>query len=357
MPRAAAKSRSGSTLPRFRPAAANLPELLADSTACGNRQGGIPVSGVFCRDVAEVSQDSRAYFARPLSFDWLSHERQDTTNPKGDGPMKKFLVAASAVMALAAIDTANAADMALKAAPAPPAWYDWTGFYVGLNTGYSWGRSSTYDVATTAPAAFAFTTRQNMDGWLGGGQAGYNWQFNKNMLFGLEADIQGTGQRGTVGLPTFVFTPPPGAVALPSTTATGTLAQKLPWFGTVRARLGIEPTDHWLLYVTGGLAYGEVKTTGTATATTAFPGGPVLATFTGSATNSTTRAGWTVGVGSEWVISGPWTAKIEYLYVDLGTVNNTFVVTGGPVGSFTGLTANSRITDNIFRVGVNYRFH
>src|SRR5580704_15823836 len=193
--------------------------------------------------------------------------------------MKKSLLAGVAFGLIAAAGSASAADMAVKAPPAAPAWYDWTGFYAGVNGGYSWGKSSTNVSGTTsAPSILAFPLSQSMDGGLGGGQIGYNWQFNHNWLFGLEADIQGTGQRGTAQAPTFLFVPGVAGALLPNVTATGTLAEKLPWFGTVRARLGIEPSDHWLLYVTGGLAYGEIKSTATATSSTAFTGGPVLAT-------------------------------------------------------------------------------
>jgi outer membrane immunogenic protein len=264
--------------------------------------------------------------------------------------MKRLLLAATALVGFAAIGSASAADLALKAPPAP-AWYDWTGAYAGLNVGGSWGRSAT---SYTVPGLPPYSSSQRMDGVVGGGQIGYNLQFNKNWLVGLEADIQGTGQRGTATLPTVVFTPPPGALALPDTTSTATLAQKLPWFGTVRARLGIEPTDHWLLYVTGGLAYGEVKSTGTVMTSVAFPGGPVLGAAAATASTNTTRTGWTVGGGVEGVISGPWTAKIEYLYMDLGTFNNAFLGIGP---SYPSIAASSHVTDNILRVGLNYHFH
>jgi outer membrane immunogenic protein len=269
--------------------------------------------------------------------------------------MKKLILSAVAVVFTM---PAFAADMALKAPPPAAPWYDWTGFYAGVNGGYSWGRSSTAVTATTVvPSTLVFPLSQSMNGGLGGGQIGYNWQFNKNWLWGLEADIQGTGQRGTAQAPNFLFVPAPGAVALPNVTATGTLAQKLPWFGTVRARLGVEPSDHWLLYVTGGLAFGQVNSTATATTSTAFPGGPVLASAASTATANTTRVGWTIGAGAEWVISGPWTAKVEYLYMDLGTINNAFAFTGLAGGGFATAATSSHITDNILRVGVNYHFH
>jgi outer membrane immunogenic protein len=77
----------------------------------------------------------------------------------------------------------------------------------------------------------------------------------------------------------------------------------------------------------------------------------VTATTTAVASSNTTRTGWVVGGGAEWAISGPWSAKLEYLFMDLGTVNTSFA---GP-GPFTLVTTSSRITDNIVRVGINYR--
>jgi outer membrane immunogenic protein len=112
-------------------------------------------------------------------------------------------------------------------------------------------------------------------------------------------------------------------------------------------RLGVLPSDHWLVYVTGGVALGEVDTNASFVRTPSFG-----TAATAAASASTTRVGWTIGAGAESVISGPWTAKVEYLYVDLGTVGNTF--TG--VGANTTLTSNSHVTDNIGRVGINYRF-
>jgi outer membrane immunogenic protein len=114
--------------------------------------------------------------------------------------------------------------------------------------------------------------------------------------------------------------------------------------------------------VTGGLAYGEVRTTDTVSGINFLgPQGvnspPVLAPVSGSFSNSSTRVGWTVGAGVEGAIGGNWTAKLEYLYIDLGNVSGTFItpiVT--PSGALLTSGYNSHITDNILRVGVNYRF-
>jgi outer membrane immunogenic protein len=241
----------------------------------------------------------------------------------------------------------KAADLPYKAPPPVP-WYDWTGFYIGLNGGYSWGNSSTN---FTGAGVTPFSTSQSMDGWLGGGQIGYNWQYNRNWLLGVEADIQGTGQRGSAVDPSVTTGGCPVGVnciaALPLTVTSGTSGQSLPWFGTARLRLGVEPTDHWLLYITGGLAFGEVDSTETISATTSG----TVTTVVSNANN--TRLGWTVGGGSEWVLTGAWTAKLEYLYMDFGTFTDTFTGTG----AYSSLTASSHVTDNILRVGLNYHFH
>ena len=203
-----------------------------------------------------------------------------------------------------------------------------------------------------------------MDGILGGLQAGYNWQSSK-LVLGLEADIQTTAQRGsssltdfipgtpgTPGVPCIEFDPPapacipgtgtPGTPGTPAITGVASNTEKLPWLGTVRARLGVTPSDRWLVYATGGLAYGEIETDG-ALAT----GSTVVA-----ATTNTWHAGWTVGGGIEAALWDNWTVKFEYLYVDLGSVGNSF--TG--VAPFTPIATSSHVTDNIARVGINYRF-
>jgi outer membrane immunogenic protein len=276
--------------------------------------------------------------------------------------MKKFAVAI--LVASFGATSALAADLPARTYTKAPVYvdpgYDWTGFYIGLNGGYSWGNASN-TFTTTVPIASA---SQHMDGWVFGGQAGYNWQFNRSWVFGLEGDIDATGQDGT-GLfgpstTVTVFTPPFGALVLPTrtttTTATGSLEEKLSWLATFRGRIGVLPSDRVLLYVTGGLAVGEVKSTAGVTTTTSTalsfgtPPGPT--SVSSLAASSSTQAGWTIGAGVEGAIGGNWTAKLEYLYVDLGTVNNTFAGTA----PFAPITTSAHVTDNILRAGVNYRF-
>ena len=136
----------------------------------------------------------------------------------------------------------------------------------------------------------------------------------------------------------------PGVFIAAAPTSTGTLnySEKLPWFGTVRGRVGFLPAPNWLIYGTGGLAYGEVDTNTTLT----------VGTLGVSNNFDTTRLGWTAGGGVEALLSRNWSAKVEYLYVDLGSFSNTF--TG--LGTFTPATLSTHVTDNIVRAGLNYHF-
>ena len=173
--------------------------------------------------------------------------------------------------------------------------YNWTGFYVGANLGYSWGRAfstQTLSDTTTGALANGAVTRFDLDGIIGGGQIGYNWQ-RSNWVFGLEADIQGSGQRGNgsalcpggPGSTTSVQpadvnsacslghtgdTPPGNVAALP---VANSLSANLDWFGTLRGRIGPAITPTILAYVTGGLAYGEVSTTNTVSGQPCRPSG------------------------------------------------------------------------------------
>jgi outer membrane immunogenic protein len=191
---------------------------------------------------------------------------------------------------------------------------------------------------------------QNMDSLLGGVQAGYNFQTN-SMVFGLETDFQFTGQKGDARLPDTIIIPSicmAPCVPGPPTVKTGTLdyAQKLPWFGTLRARVGVTPWDNWLIYATGGLAYGEIGTDASFT----LPGaGVCVAPCTpgpaGSAASfNQMKAGWVLGGGVETALGGGWSGKLEYLHVDFGGVNNSFASAVNPfIGTFRQAAASPTI--------------
>jgi len=232
--------------------------------------------------------------------------------------------------------------------PIAPVW-NWTGFYTGVNLGYSWG-SSTFNQAfldslTGAPLFSTTGSINNINGIIGGGQAGYNWQ-SGNWVAGLEADIQASGERGSA-----TFTCPAGACSLLAVTTTAT--EKLDWFGTVRPRLGWTVTPTTMIYATGGLAYGEVTDSGVIT-------NGVAAT---SFNISRTSVGWTAGGGIEGQLIGNWTWKLEYLFLALeepsGTVA-TSITSCTIVRICGGGNVNNQIdplfTDSIFRGGINYKW-
>jgi outer membrane immunogenic protein len=246
--------------------------------------------------------------------------------------VNKSLLASVALVTLAT-SSVFAADMPRKAPAKVPLAYDWTGFYVGANVGWSFGHASTDWAIATVPVG---STSSKLDGILGGFQGGYNWQLS-NWVFGIEADFQGTAQKGSSSLT---------ALQVPQPPDTNVGEVKLPWFGTIRGRVGMTPSDRFLVYFTGGAAYGEIATDVTSTTLV----GPT--TITTTASNNTIHTGWTVGGGVETSLTDNWTAKLEYLYVDLGVVGN--IVTGP--GSYTPISTNVSVTDHIVRLGVNYRF-
>ncbi len=245
-----------------------------------------------------------------------------------------IVIIASAL--LVGIGSAHAADLGARPYTKAPAYvapqiYDWTGFYVGVNAGIGVGRNRT-DHSVLPDVAFGHFYSQPQ-GFAGGGQLGYNWQTNSSflglgpMVFGLEADIQGGDMRD-------------GRTTLLGDFFSTNFNQQIDWFGTVRGRVGIA-NGPVLSYVTGGYAYGNVKTT---TTQTEF--------FGAVSTASTNRlqSGYVVGSGVEAALGGNWTGKIEYMYVNLG--NNTDAFTGAFALP---QTVATDVRENIFRVGLNYR--
>jgi outer membrane immunogenic protein len=238
----------------------------------------------------------------------------------------------------------------------------WTGFYVGLNAGGTWANSNnvtttafplrpgTGSLSAAASASGVFGAGNN-GGFIGGGQIGYNWQFNNNFVAGIEADIQGVA--GTSGANNAFSMAPGAGRAL----TWGTVAQynsNLEYIGTVRGRLGWLFTPTLLVYGTGGLAYGGVSVNNSFV--TIHNIAPPSTAF-GGASFSDTRVGWTAGGGLEWMFWPNWSAKVEYLYYDLGTVSTaTAAVRPNLVWGYASQTTQ-RFNGNIVRAGVNYHFN
>ncbi len=244
----------------------------------------------------------------------------------------RWLSASVAILTLAPA-AAFAADLPV---PAPPPGVfvpaavqtvpSWTGFYLGGNFGAGMARAQSDFSAGGVPFA---TSDTSLWGPAGGAQLGYNWQTGA-AVFGAEADIQWSNLKGNISAQC--------AVCAPATTAS--YEHDVNWFGTVRGRAGYA-ADGWLAYVTAGYAYGQVEFNGTAT------GGGVTATLT----NKVVQSGWTVGAGTELALSPHWSAKLEYLFVDLGRPTNTIAIAGLPT-----LVDSARVQVNVTRAGVNYRF-
>jgi outer membrane immunogenic protein len=242
--------------------------------------------------------------------------------------------------------------MAVKASPPSPqeaTAHSWSGFYVGGNIGYGWGNADsnvTLGVPTfpLGPVPVTIPNSAKPNGIIGGAQIGYNWQLSTPWVLGVEADWQGSGQKGSSTLP-----PQPNSTLLSNGTSNAAYNADINWFGTVRGRIGYA-FDHILFYATGGLAYGEVKIAGTATDSGIVVGFPYSAT--GSFGRSRVNAGWALGGGIEGVLAGNWSWKAEYLYLDLGSVDTSAT---GPFGTEP-IYAHTHFTDNIIRAGLNYRF-
>ena len=265
--------------------------------------------------------------------------------------MKRLL--ALAVIASFAGTAAFAADLPVKAPiyKAPVRVLpSWTGWYAGLNAGYGWGSvSNTFNFVPPVPFNFDNVTySNNLNGFIGGGQIGYNYQITPNSwVVGLEGDIQYTDFKGSAdnsgNINVIVFARDQKITV--TNPWTYHQDQKVDWLATIRGRVGWSPTDHtWLLYATGGLAIGGIKASD-------YLNFANLVTWAGSA--SATKAGWTVGGGVEARIAECWTAKVEYLYYDLGhlTVNGTANV---PTALTT--TTDFAFRGNIIRAGLNYHF-
>jgi outer membrane immunogenic protein len=212
----------------------------------------------------------------------------------------------AAVALLAIPFAAQAADVPIKAPfykgqHSVISYYNWTGFYAGINAGYGFG-SSTWSAPVASPKP---------KGFLAGGTVGYNWQSGA-IVYGVEGDFDWSDVKGTVAC----------AGLLTCETSSS-------WLATFRGRVGYA-FDRWLPYVKGGGAYGSVKAT---------PGIGALA-------SSSNQLGWTLGAGLEYAFMGNWSAKLEYLYVDLGSFN----------AAVAPAVDNVSFKESIVRAGLNYKF-
>lgn len=258
--------------------------------------------------------------------------------------MIKKLPISGALLAALCSTTAFAADLPVAPPPPPPPIFTWTGFYLGVNLGlggdrFSYPFSAVVPVAATGIGGNATITSS---GIIGGGQVGWNWQFANNFVVGLEADFSGAAIRGKVTANAGGVVA--GAVPLGASIQAGS---RIDYIGTVRGRVGYA-WDRFLVYGTGGFAYGEVNSSISASAAIAG----AAAAF--QASQNSSRTGWAAGGGFEYALTNNLTVKTEYLFVSLGT--NTILSTP-LLGGLVGLNISQKTQANIVRAGLNYKFN
>jgi outer membrane immunogenic protein len=234
-----------------------------------------------------------------------------------------------ALVASAGVGAAGAADLPMKAAPmALPIAYNWSGCYVGIEGGGNWGRSQ-HTAVTANPANNGLPIDNSFDlsGVLAGGTVGCNYQAS-NWVFGIENDLSWTNKRGSAP-----------DIAPFNVAATSETREK--WIDTLRGRLGVA-WDRLLVYGTGGAAFADT--------------GVTICAPTLCVSDSQSRAGWVGGGGIEYAVWGNLSLKLEYLHADFGTARYIDAPVRTPAGG-TIVTRDVRLTDDIVRAGLNWRFN
>jgi len=280
--------------------------------------------------------------------------------------MKRLLVASTALLSLGS--AVYAADLPSRKAPAqfvevPVPVFNWTGLYLGLNAGAALGKDNSnngysafgFSPANTPASYYGYAGDNNGTAqFVGGGQLGYNYQVGQ-IVFGAEADLQwlSNGGRGNGSIAAPSIIQPNAYAVVNGQGSTGTA-----YFGTVRARVGYA-VDRALLYATGGWAYGNTGTRNTSIdyyAPLATPGLPSASYSNSNGAGS--RSGYALGGGVEYAFTNNWTAKVEYLYVDLGGRKYASYASPALAVAGTGFTTNSRNSGqfSVVRLGVNYKF-
>lgn len=209
-------------------------------------------------------------------------------------------------------------------APATALPYDWTGLYGGIEGGGVWGESKQIGQLAASSRTADATPRFAVDGGLLGGTVGYNAQFARRWVFGLEGDMSWATLRGS-------------AAQIPPFNVKQTASTDEDWLATTRARIGIMPFDGWLIFGSGGLAAADV-------------GASVHSLF---AEERHVRAGWTAGAGVEAAIIGNWSAKAEYLFV--GLENQAYFVPTPNNPKEATRIGGVPLNENVVRGGINYR--
>jgi outer membrane immunogenic protein len=238
-----------------------------------------------------------------------------------------------------------AADLAVKAPPPPPPPpATWTSCYVGVEAGYGWGRIQD-GVTYLPPAPFfvgvlPYSATGTYSGAMGGPQVGCDYQWGNAWVVGVVATYDFADISGSVHT-----NPIPNTLGVAAGTG-HTFSEEIDGFGTVRGRIGWLMTPSWLIYGSGGLAYGRIVTSAETNGAAS-----VLAD-----SGVTWKTGWTAGGGVEWKFTDHISAFAEYLYAQLGSVNGTEIGNNGvPAGNV--ITDDyGRTKVNVVKAGINWRF-
>jgi outer membrane immunogenic protein len=232
-----------------------------------------------------------------------------------------------AIVAFAGVGAAGAADLPAQAPAMAPVAYNWSGCYLGIEGGANWGRSQHTGVSPNPtfngqPIDNAFDLR----GGLAGGTVGCNYQVG-NWVFGIENDLSWTNKSGSApDIPPF------------NVRATSQTSER--WIDTLRARVGVT-WDRLLVYGIGGGAFAD---------TAVNICGPVFCVG-----DSKSRAGWAAGAGIEYAVWENLSLKLEYLHADFGTTE--YINPAVRIGNSNFTTRDVRLTDDIVRAGLNWRFN
>jgi outer membrane immunogenic protein len=243
-----------------------------------------------------------------------------------------------AALSLLSLGTAGAmaADMPLKAPMAPPPPPSWTGFYIGVNGGASWAtaaNSINLGGLGLGGAATLPLYSQGLNGFLGGGQIGYNYQAG-NFLVGVEGDGDWSNIKGST--PCLVLF---------------TCTANMQWTADATVRAGVLPLNNLLVYVKGGASWTSVKYN--------FSDGGLLSPASLTSNQSETKVGGLLGFGTEYMFAPHWTAKIEYNYVDYGshTDNHPLTLAAPGLGAATiNIPVQSNLKASTMKAGINYLF-
>lgn len=268
--------------------------------------------------------------------------------------MKKLLFAV-AVIALGAVG-AQAADLpttvyASSAVPVEPA-FNWSGFYVGGDIGgvsrRDSGDSNFFQPGPLNPNPLGLSSSSGS--FIGGGHIGYNWQFARRWVLGIESDVQGLNATTTSCRRL--------DLSIAGCTDLGrgfaTIESQTKWLATVRGRLGWT-FDRVMVYGTGGAAFGDVQTNVNFNCLISGCAASSLSLAT-STSGSETRTGWVAGAGIEWAFAGNWIARTEYLHADLGKAAGTTLLPACYNGGPCGLSYSRSVTYDLGRVGLSYKF-